>query len=309
QTLALEPNLHLPIADSRFFDYCQWGFERTPIGLLTPPIQFYKIENAGAIPFEYHLEMDEVDELNRANHDFDVVTLLDPINGHLDPGDVLYLRWVFNPLQPILHEWNVEFQVVGGPTKRVTFRAEGYHPDPHSAPETTVWPLPLHQVMPLPNQPVMPLPNQPVLMSSERFCFGDVPMGASIDRLCVLNNYDEDEAMTSAFDLSLCVLNNYDEDETMTFAFDFSSHLASSVLTISPRMGEIPPQSHAVVRVTLRSMMAAVFDFDVPCHILVKRPPEEENEDLGDDNAERTPASTSSRPQTGQTAVSVNLQP
>ena len=107
------------MADSRYFDYCQWGFERTPIGLLTPPIQFYKIENAGAIPFEYHLEMEEVEELNRANHDFDVVTLLDPINGHMDPGDVLYLRWVFNPLQPILHEWNVEFQVLSGSGFRV----------------------------------------------------------------------------------------------------------------------------------------------------------------------------------------------
>ena len=42
------------------------------------------------------------------------------------------------------------------------------------------------------------------------------------------------------------MLNNYDEDETMNFAFDLSSHLASSVLAISPDVGEIPPQSHAV---------------------------------------------------------------
>ena len=40
---------------------------------------------------------------------------------------------------------------------------------------------------------------------------------------------------------------------------------------------------------TLRSMMAAVFDFDVPCHILVKRPPPEESEDLAEEGTERTP--------------------
>lgn len=277
QTLQpFEPYLHIPVADPRYYKHCEWGFERTPIGLMTPPIQYYTLANHGTSQLQYHLDLTEVEALNAASFGFDVVTCLDNTDGELDPGDEVTLRWVFNPLEAKMHTWTVPISVVGGDMRVIKFYAEGYHPDPHSTPEGTVWPLPLAQLMPIPNQPVM--------MSWERLVLRDIPMGAAIQRLVVLTNTNK--------------------DDVMLFSFDLSGELAAQFLTVTPAEGAIPPETHVVVRVTVRCMTTSVFDFDVPCVIQPKPPPEEENEDLADDKDAAPPDTMAKgRPLTGATSV------
>eukprot|EP00961_Rhodomonas_salina_P051161 686432-Rhodomonas_salina.1 len=74
QTLQpFEPYLHIPVADPRYYKHCEWGFERTPIGLMTPPIQYYTLANHGTSQLQYHLDLTEVEALNAASFGFDVV--------------------------------------------------------------------------------------------------------------------------------------------------------------------------------------------------------------------------------------------
>eukprot|EP00960_Hanusia_phi_P016007 471541-Hanusia_phi.AAC.1 len=136
QTLAIgEAYLHLPSPDAQHYKHLEWGFEKTPIGLIAPPIQYYKLENLGQaagrgrrrtrgrkrrkrkrkmrkrkrrggvvrgwvqVPLDYHIDMSEVEKLNADNFGFDIVTCLDNTDWHLEPGESLTMRWVFNPLE------------------------------------------------------------------------------------------------------------------------------------------------------------------------------------------------------------------
>ena len=237
----------------------QWGFERTPIGLLQPPIQYYKVANLGSVPFELNLDLQEVEGVNKKAYDFQVVSLLDNTTSILEPGQSVLLRWVFNPLEAKTYTWKVPFHVHTDDHDfevDVFFTAEGFQENPHARPVTTALPLPLYQVM--------PIPNQAVFLSEERLCLGDIPIGASMSRIIFLTNYHQ--------------------DEFMDYAFVLSSSLAQDVLEVFPSEGEIAPESHVAVRVTVRCMVASVFDFDVPVLVRTKPPPAEENEDLADEN-------------------------
>ena len=55
----------------------QWGFERTPIGLLQPPIQYYRLTNSGSVPVSFHMDLSEVELLNANNYDFEILSVLD----------------------------------------------------------------------------------------------------------------------------------------------------------------------------------------------------------------------------------------
>ena len=193
----------------------QWGFERTPIGLMQPPIQYYKVTNLGSVPLSFHMDLSEVEQLNANNYNFEVVSVLD--NNDLDsiePGESILLRWVFNPLEPKMYHWKVPFQIHGYDgyeyEVEVHFSAEGFQEDPHVTPVTTVLPLPMYQVM--------PLPNQSVFLSEERLCLGDIPIGASISRIIFLTNFHQ--------------------DDVMDYAFVLTSSLAKDVVEVFPSEGE-----------------------------------------------------------------------
>jgi cilia- and flagella-associated protein 65 len=262
----------------------QWGFERTPIGLMQPPIQYYKVTNLGSVPLSFHMDLSEVEELNASNYNFEVVSVLDNNDlESIEPGESIMLRWVFNPLEPKMYRWKVPFQIHGYDGHEyevvVYFCAEGFQEDPHVTPVTTVMPLPMYQIL--------PLPNQSVFLSEERLCLGDIPIGASITRMIFLSNFHQ--------------------DDVMDFAFVLSSSLAKDVVEVFPSEGEIMPESHVAIRVTIRCMVASVWDFDIPVLVRTKPPPQEENEDLADDEPEGEggPATpTSARPATSVTGTS-----
>jgi hypothetical protein len=67
-----EPYLQLPIADSRFYKGNEWGFQKTPIGLLSPPVQYYTLENTGAVPLDFRVDLSEMEQVNRQNYEFEV---------------------------------------------------------------------------------------------------------------------------------------------------------------------------------------------------------------------------------------------
>mmetsp|Transcript_9855 Transcript_9855/g.22507 ORF Transcript_9855/g.22507 Transcript_9855/m.22507 type:complete len:1836 (-) Transcript_9855:105-5612(-) len=277
QTLAIgEAYLHLPSPDAQHYKHLEWGFEKTPIGLIAPPIQYYKLENLGQVPLDYHIDMSEVEKLNADNFGFDIVTCLDNTDWHLEPGESLTMRWVFNPLEAKMYSWQLPISVYtgesGGDTHVVKFYAEGYQPSVHSNPETTVWQMPASQIM--------PTPNQLVIMTGERFCMGDIPLGATIHRMIILTNFSH--------------------EHVMTFRFELDGELAKQMVVLHPQSGEIDPLAHAVVKMTVRCMTSSILDFDVPCMVAPKLEPEEENEDLADDNEDAAPAaSVTGRPSTG----------
>ena len=257
----------------------QWGFERTPIGLLQPPIQYYKVTNLGSVPLSFNMDLSDVEQLNAKSYGFEVVSLLDNNDlESIEPGESILLRWVFNPLEPRFYHWKIPFQVHGfdgnGYEVVVHFSAEGFQEDPHVTPLTTVLALPMYQTM--------PLPNQSVFLSEERLCLGDIPIGASMSRIIFLSNFHQ--------------------DDFMDFAFVLSSSLARDVLEVFPSEGEIAPESHVAIRVTIRCMVASTFDFDVPVLVRSKPPPMEENEDLADEND--APEQGNATPMSGRPATS-----
>lgn len=224
------------------------------------------------------MDLSEVEQLNAASYNFEVVQLLDNNDMQsIEPGESIHLRWVFNPLEPKTYSWTVPFRVHGYDSYEyevdVLFTAEGFMEDPHVTPITTILPLPKYQVM--------PIPNQSVFLSEERLSLGDIPIGASVTRIIFLTNYNQ--------------------DDFMDFAFVLSSSLAKDIVEVFPSEGDIAPESHVAVRVTIRCMVASVFDFDVPVLIRTKPPPMEENEDLADDGD--APEQGSSTPVSGRPAT------
>lgn len=232
----------------------EYPLRAVALGETDPPVQVTEITNGGKMAIEYELDTDELEALNTANYDFDVLRLISAPTGSLYPGETAQLRWMFKPLEAKRYCVRIPVNIVGGDPSSLTLWGEGFHPVKNEVPSPDIVPVPTKQLL-LGDE-------QPVVLSTQRIVEDSVPTGAKVHRLVTLMNLS---------------------DKPHRFSWDLSSDIASDVLTIIPQSGSIPAGEQQMCRVIVCAYKAPIsFDIAVPVAIEEDKPEEPEEENLDD---------------------------
>ncbi|KAG6546852.1 hypothetical protein Mapa_011468 [Marchantia paleacea] len=97
------------------------------VGEVNPPYQCVELCNRGPVDIDYELDTSAIDELQRANFNFPVLSCQNP-TGVVPALQSVLLNWVFQPLQPTNYEVDLPVDVPEGEGRKLTIFARGVNP-------------------------------------------------------------------------------------------------------------------------------------------------------------------------------------
>eukprot|EP00753_Platysulcus_tardus_P017846 PLAT6585.1.p1 GENE.PLAT6585.1~~PLAT6585.1.p1 ORF type:complete len:1751 (+),score=937.33 PLAT6585.1:33-5285(+) len=212
------------------------------IGNPAPPVQTVKLHNLGLVDVAYELDSSALADLCGAHHGFPVLACENP-KGLLAPGGTVWLRFVFNPLEPRWYTVDIPIHYgsadSGDMHTVLHLTGRGFHPDrPDEAASGTPPPFAATATrasgLQPPQRQLAAVPRQLARLSLERLQFGDMPFGGRHHRALAVRNLSKRP-----------VLYNWDAEHPL---------LSAGLLRVYPRRGRLEAGGVAMCKFTFRAM-------------------------------------------------------
>eukprot|EP00795_Rhopilema_esculentum_P013350 gene13350-4200_t len=237
---------HTVSPDERYlhFSNTKHMFDPIPVGKKTPPIQMFPLHNGGGQPVEFQLDVSPLDEIQEKNCGWKIFECLNP-TGIINPGETIFISWIFSPLEAKMYSVDVMIHVIGGESNFVTFTGVGYE-------QSVMGPtmnLADQNDGTLPKKQLIPVAEQLMYLSEERLSFDNVPLLSAVKRVLFLKNVSTTYAIS--------------------FRWLLEKSPVSEVISIEPAQGYIEPSESSICKVTFLSKgPPAIYDLDCVCEVV-----------------------------------------
>lgn len=217
-----------------------------PIGQewqVTYPIE---IKNLGITKLKYKIDMGLLEELNSTNHNFRVFDIENP-EGVLMPNETQYLYTLFRPLESKQYSLDLPIKVsdIEGVVQNLTLKLRGVgYQNEENKPE----PVQFYEDLPKSRAHLGTSDASLAAFSIEEIDFGEVAPGTPTHRMVILYN-------TST-------------DQKLKFEFQKTGLLCADNIDLVPISGEIEPNSHKTIKMTLTAaQFPTFFEGEIQCSI------------------------------------------
>eukprot|EP00163_Fabomonas_tropica_P000177 TRINITY_DN10121_c0_g1_i2.p1 TRINITY_DN10121_c0_g1~~TRINITY_DN10121_c0_g1_i2.p1 ORF type:complete len:1868 (-),score=465.54 TRINITY_DN10121_c0_g1_i2:72-5675(-) len=237
------------------FDRTVHEFDPVSLACTHPPVQSVIIHNPGNGFMDYALDAGQLEQITKDNYGYEVLSCENP-SGRLAPGERTKLRFIFQPIEEKVYEFDVTVSDPNGKAVRqLKIRGQGFLPQEYGdvlrsqrKRESRLTLCSMFPAISRPNgQPQ--IGNDCVVTASQQYIsYGHIPQH-SINRQIV-------------------TLTNTSETETVDFEWQLPDDIAQDVVRINPARGTLEPQEQVVVKfIMIPGGRVEVFDIDALCVI------------------------------------------
>jgi hypothetical protein len=221
-------------------------FSPITIGTQHPPVQYYRLMNRCSSPLHYKIDTETINQLNQENYNFEILKLLNT-EGVIQPGEMEYLQFIFNPLEVKEYELDIPIIVNNGKRRMITIRGRGINASPDLDKNKFEDPRVLQESIPL--TPTLPPLVHPVAsISLERIDFGHVPVQTIMRQVVTVTN------ITS--------------NQHISVEWKVPSVWPTEAIKIFPPSSQLVPGESQVFKIVFEpDEMPRLYNFDVHCAI------------------------------------------
>ncbi|KAM8855968.1 cilia- and flagella-associated protein 65 isoform 2-T2 [Spinachia spinachia] len=221
----------------------QHVFTSVSIEDCTPPKQVYELNNCGAVPLRYEVDVTALAQLQVDNFNHPVLVCLNP-EGEVLPGKTAMLEWIFSPLEAKVYHMDVSISVQGGDSTLVRFEGCGF--DSPTLASTKPFKCSDTEA----SEPCVkrgPFPGQVVFLSEDSVSLGSIPVCSRSSRIFFLTNLSHTDSVHYKWDEQSC----------------------QQVVQIRPEKGVLCPEESALCVLTFTSTdYPTCYQLDVTCQMI-----------------------------------------
>ncbi|KAL6100579.1 cfap65 [Pungitius sinensis] len=224
----------------------QHVFTSVSIEDCAPPKQVYELNNCGAVPVRYEVDVSALAQMKVDNFNHPVLVCLNP-EGEVLPGKTAMLEWIFSPLEAKMYHMDVSISVQGGDSTLVRFEGCGLDSPtlasakPFKCSDTEA---------PEPCVKRVPFPGQVVFLSEDSVSFGNIPICSQSSRILFLTNLTH--------------------TDSVHYKWDEQSY--QQVVQIHPEKGVLRPEESALCVLTFTSTdYPTCYQIDVICQMIQEK--------------------------------------
>ncbi|XP_077947353.1 cilia- and flagella-associated protein 65 isoform X2 [Gasterosteus aculeatus] len=221
------------------FDSRQHVFTSVSIEDSAPPKQVYELNNCGAVPVRYEVDVTALARLKVDNFNHPVLVCLNP-EGTVLPGKTAMLEWIFSPLEAKMYHMDVSISVQDGDSTLVRFEGCGFDSPtkPFKCSDSEASEPCVKRV---------PFPGQVVCLSEDSVSLGNIPVCSRSSRILFLTNLSHTDSVHYRWDEQSC----------------------EQVVQIHPKRGVLSPEESALCVLTFTSAdYPTCYQLDVICQMI-----------------------------------------
>ncbi|XP_035860503.1 cilia- and flagella-associated protein 65 isoform X3 [Sander lucioperca] len=218
-------------------------FTSVTIGNCSPLRQMYELNNGGAVPVRYEVDMAVLSQLQVDNFNHPLLCCLNP-EGVVLPGKTAILEWIFSPLEAKVYHMDIPIHIQDGDSTLVRFEGCGLNSPtlgsttPFGCSHTKASEACVQR---------LPFPGQVLFLSEDSVCLGDIPVCSRSSRILFLTNVSH--------------------TDTVHYTWDQQSN--QQVVQIHPDQGSLCPGESALCALTFTSTdYPTAYQLDIVCQVI-----------------------------------------